>query len=61
MHNPEDAEIGVPTPVAPTPEGGEMEPEIEEHPRGTFVIMMIYLVIIIGLWGAIYIAVLQRR
>ena len=32
----------------------------EEHPRGTLVLMMIYLVIIIGLWGSVYLTLLQR-
>lgn len=36
------------------------QPE-EEHPLGTLVILLIYLVIIFGLWGSVYLTLLQRR
>jgi hypothetical protein len=33
----------------------------EEHStRGTFIILMAYLVVIVGLWGTIYLTLLSR-
>lgn len=32
----------------------------EHSSRGTFIIMLVYLVIIIGIWGSVYLILLQR-
>jgi hypothetical protein len=35
--------------------------DVEEHStRGTFIILMAYLVVIVGLWGTIYLTLLSR-
>jgi hypothetical protein len=50
---------------AEQPAGAEVErrpePAEEEHSaRGTFVILIAYLVVIVGLWGTIYLTLLSR-
>lgn len=35
-------------------------PHEEPHPRGTLTLLLIYLVVIIGLWGSVYLMLLQR-
>ncbi|MDI3341755.1 MAG: cytochrome c oxidase subunit 2A [Sphaerobacter sp.] len=35
-------------------------PEEGGHPTGTLVILLIYLVVIIGLWGSVFLILLQR-
>ncbi|ACZ39481.1 MULTISPECIES: cytochrome c oxidase subunit 2A [Sphaerobacter] len=41
---------------------GKPQAEHEEggHPTGTLIILLIYLVVIIGLWGSVYLILLQR-
>ena len=35
--------------------------DVHEHStRGTFVLLMVYLVIIVGIWGTIYLTLLSR-
>ncbi len=35
--------------------------EVDEHStRGTFIILLAYLVVIVGLWGTIYLTLLSR-
>lgn len=37
------------------------QPETEGHSaRGTFVLLLFYLVVIVGLWGTIYLTLLSR-
>lgn len=31
-----------------------------EHPRGTFLLLLIYLVIFIGIWGSVYLTLIRR-
>jgi hypothetical protein len=40
----------------------EEHEDAHEHaqPRGTLIIMLIYLVILIGIWGSVYLTLLQR-
>jgi hypothetical protein len=45
---------------AHTEAGEEMHDEAHEPPRGTLIIMLVYLVILIGIWGSIYLTLLQR-
>lgn len=35
--------------------------EDHEHPRGTLILLLVYLVIIIGLWGSVFLILLERR
>lgn len=37
-----------------------VEPEEGGHPTGTLLILLVYLAIIIGLWGSVYLILLQR-
>jgi hypothetical protein len=32
----------------------------EEHPRGTMLLMLLYLIVIIAMWGYIYVVMVQR-
>lgn len=32
----------------------------EHQPRGTLVVMLIYLVIMIGIWGSVYLTLIRR-
>jgi len=34
--------------------------EVEEAPIGTLALLLIYLIVIVGLWGALYLMLLQR-
>lgn len=38
------------------------QPGAEEggHPIGTLVLLLIYLVVIIGIWGSVYVILIQR-
>lgn len=48
-------------PLDTTEEHVEQEEHNDEHSsQGTFVILLIYLVIIIGIWGSVYLILLQR-
>ena len=38
----------------------EAVPSGEFHPRGTLVIMLIYLVLIVVLWGSMFLIMLER-
>ena len=32
----------------------------EEHPRGTMLLMLLYLIMIVAMWGYIYVVMVQR-
>ena len=46
----------------PKPKQAPAEQQVheEEHPRGTMVIMLIYLVLIVVLWGSMFLVLLER-
>lgn len=45
------------------PEPGSETPEMlphEEHPRGTLFLLLVYLMMIVGMWGWVYYIMLGR-
>lgn len=39
---------------------GEPEHEAEEQPRGTFLLMLLYLLLVAALWGFVYYTLIER-
>jgi hypothetical protein len=42
------------------PEAAEEAHGEEEHPRGTMLLMMLFLILIVGMWGYVYLMMLNR-
>lgn len=42
------------------PQGVERDAGEAEHPRGTLALLLVYLIVIVGLWLAVYFTLLQR-
>jgi len=47
------------TPVGPGTSGSGVE-EHEAHPRGTLFLMLMFLILIVAMWGYIYLMMLGR-
>jgi hypothetical protein len=54
------AEITGRTPTSDTQPAESSTPVEEFHPRGTLLILLIYLVLIIVLWGLMFLTMLER-
>jgi hypothetical protein len=44
----------------PEPEDPAEQEEDEEHPLGTLFILMIFITVLAGMWGAMYLTLLGR-